>query len=271
MTPINFDEMRKIELDILRFVAKFCDDRGLDYGLGYGTLIGAIRHKGFIPWDDDIDINMRRCDYETLIKTFNDYAINSPYRLISPYEKGAKHSFVKIIDTRTIKLEDGIMYKDFYYGIDIDVFPVDGAPETDEEHLAWFNKLKSIYQKHYISIQAITGSFSTKLKILVKKVLLLLTFNTKNRLLKKAKKLHDLYPYDKSKFVRELECLYAYKGGRVEKENYDGTVLVDFEGEKFKAFSGYHQILTATYGDYMKLPPEEQRITHHKNNTFYKD
>lgn len=269
-TPISFDEMRKIEFDVLKFFAKFCDEKGLDYGLGYGTLIGAIRHKGFIPWDDDVDVNMKRCDYDVLIKTFNDYAINSPYRLISPYDKGAKHSFVKIIDTRTIKIEDGIKYKDFYYGIDIDVFPVDGTPDDEEEYKSWFNKLKSIYQKHYLSVQAIEGKFITKLKIFVKKALLLLTFNTKNRILKKAKRLHDLYPYDKSKFVREAECAYSYDGGRIEKTYFDDAVSVDFEGEKFKAFSGYHQILTAIYGDYMKLPPKEQQITHHKNNVFWK-
>ena len=81
MRRIELDELRQLELDILDYVAKFCDEHGITYWLDFGTLIGAVRHKGYIPWDDDIDISMRRNDYEKFVKLFNDCNHNDRYKL----------------------------------------------------------------------------------------------------------------------------------------------------------------------------------------------
>lgn len=271
MKPISTEEVKKIELDILSYVANFCDKNGLEYGLGFGTLIGAIRHNGFIPWDDDVDICMKREDYNKLIELFNKAnKDNLTYRLISPYDKGAKHSFVKIIDTRTVKKEFGISDKRSKLGVDVDVFPIDGVPENEEEYKVWYEKLISIYKRHYDCVESFHGGLLTRIKILIKKILLVLSGNTKNRVLKKADRLHKAYPIGRSSFVRSVESQYAEKGGKVKKECYEGTVLVDFEGAKFKAPQGYDEILRSIYGDYMELPPEEKRVTHHVNSVYWK-
>lgn len=270
MTPISFEETKKIEFEILCHVASFCEKHGLEYSIAYGTLIGTIRHKGFIPWDDDIDLWMKRADYNKLIEIFNKET-DGPYRLVSPFEKGAKHSFVKIFDTRTIKRELGIKYKHFDFGIDIDIFPVDGAPSDQKEYDKWYDKLFSLYEAHRDVVTGFYGGLKNRLRILVRKILLGITFNTKNRILKKAKKLHDMYPIDCCDKVGSFECCYVNKRSRVDKELFDGVVMKEFEGKEFAVPKGYHQILTAIYGDYMTPPPKDQQITHHTNNTFYKD
>lgn len=117
-------ENQKVQLDILSYVDSFCSKMGLRYYLGDGTLIGAVRHHGYIPWDDDIDIRMPRPDYDELIRIFNEGSKDSRYRLIEPKSKLAQNSFVKIIDSDTIKIEPYLDYKNGYLGVDIDVFPL---------------------------------------------------------------------------------------------------------------------------------------------------
>ena len=271
MKPISLDESKKIELDILCYFDDFCDKHGLEYGLGFGTLIGAIRHKGFIPWDDDIDVVMNRNDYNKLIEIFNrEKDKNLPYHLVSPYDKGAKHTFVKIIDLRTLKREVGFTYKHLDLGIDIDVFPVDGVPSDENEFYSFYKKLISVYTKFSNLKESFHYKPINNLKLFVKKVLIFLSGGTPKRLLKKAERLHAQYPYESSEFVRTIEGPYAEKGGKVEKTCYEDTVLVDFEGRKFKAPKGYHEILSSIYGDYMKLPPIEKQVTHHKNKVYWK-
>ena len=145
MREIGIEEGKQIELDILKFLAKYCDEKGFRYFLAYGTLIGAIRHKGFIPWDDDIDLYMPREDYDKMIACFNKEA-PAPFKLIEPHEKGAKHTFVKIYDERTVKLENG-SYGGRELGVDVDIFPLDGVPADQAEYDAWFDKLVKIYNK----------------------------------------------------------------------------------------------------------------------------
>ena len=130
MKEISFEESKKLELDILLAVADFCNKNNLTYFLAYGTLIGAIRHKGFIPWDDDIDIQMPREDYNKFIETFS----HERYKTIAPGTPLSKHSFVKVIDTETVKIEAHKKYKKGFLGVDIDIFPLDGTPSDENEY-----------------------------------------------------------------------------------------------------------------------------------------
>lgn len=263
MVQIGFDENKRVELEVLCAVADYCDKNNLQYFLAYGTLIGAVRHKGFIPWDDDIDIWMPRADYNKFIKEFR----HDIYEVIDPKSAVARHPFVKVVDTRTVKIESAVDYKNGTLGVDIDIFPLDGMPDNDGEYLEWYNKI----QKYYKAFPAFILKWPKRLKSKVKRAFIKLCFGSKDKILSKAEELHSLYNYDKCSMVGSVESCYNSVRDRYKKEWFEETASVDFEGLKFKAPIGYHEVLTAYYGDYMKLPPEEERVTHHSNTTYWKD
>ena len=266
MKKINLEESKKIELDILSFVAEFCDKNELKYFLAYGTLIGAIRHKGFIPWDDDIDIWMPRDDYNKLMEIFQS-SETGHYKLIRPTDKNSYHPFIKVIDTRTTKIEEGVKYKNGYLGIDIDIFPLDGQPSNDAEYEKWYNKL----QKYYRLYPYLILDHCKKMKRIVALPIIKIISGGKKHILKKTAQLHAKYPYNESDFVGSIDCCYSYIGDRQKKEYFCDFVEVEFEGRFFKAPIGYHEVLTNIYGDYMQLPPEEKRVTHHSNKVYWND
>ncbi len=267
MREIAFEENKKYQIEILKDVAKFCDENNLTYFLAYGTLIGAVRHKGFIPWDDDIDLQMPRPDYDRFLQTYK----SEHFKVINPYDKQAKHSMAKVIDTRTVKLEKAVKYeKGEELGIDIDIFPLDGQPDDYGMFLKYFKKKQKIYKLFYFTICDFK-QFSLKAKIAYFIPSLIAKMVGKNHLLDKAKQINAEYPYENCDYIGSTSTLYDDINSRTPKKWYQDFVMLDFEGEKYKAPSGYHDILTTTYGDYMQLPPEEKRITHHSYKTFLKD
>ncbi|MBO4693983.1 MAG: LicD family protein [Clostridia bacterium] len=267
MKKISYDESKQIQLGILKDFIDFCDNNNLSYFIGYGSLLGAVRHKGFIPWDDDIDLQMPREDYNKLIKIYNDMQATDQYRLISPYSKDALHSYVKIIDTRTVKDESGVRYTGEKLGIDIDVFPIDGLPDTMAEYDDLFNKIKKIYKKFVYLKSDFSGNNLKNTLLRFYQSLM----GTGSNLIRKAEKMLSKYPYNNSKYVGTLASYYDYYNDRHEKENYQGYVMLKFEDIDVKAPIGYDCILKTIYGDYMKLPPEDERVTHHTYTAYWKD
>lgn len=266
MKVISLEEAKKVELEILLNVADFCDRHGLRYYLAYGTLIGAIRHKGFIPWDDDIDIQMPRPDYNKLIELYNRENENKQYFLIDPKSKNAEHPYVKVVDNRTVKKELGTKKRSLL-GVDIDIFPIDGMPSGQAEYDKWYTKLYRCYKRLQYSNTAIKG---LKLKAKVHMLLYKPYALCRKGLMKKTEKLHALYPYEECERAGSMETIYSSKKNYMRKEYFDGYTLVEFEGHQFKAPKQYHEVLTCLFGDYMQLPPEEERVTHHTNTMFWK-
>lgn len=266
MKTMSFEETKKVELEILTEFADFCEENGLTYFLAYGTLIGAIRHNGFIPWDDDIDLWMPRDDYNRLTEIFEDRYKGTNLKLIDPHTAVARHSFVKVIDTRTVKIEQGVDYSNGNLGVDIDVFPLDGIPEDEAQFKAWFDKL----QNYYVTFALNIGRPKT-IKGIAKSIIYRVLFGSNKRVLKKADALHADYPYSTSDYIGSIDSCYNTIRERFEKQLFEESVLVNFEGLKFKAPKGYDTILTKLYGDYMTPPPKEKQVTHHSNNTFWKE
>ncbi len=272
MKPIELEEHRKLQIAILEDLASFCKKHNLRYYLAYGTLIGAVRHQGFIPWDDDIDIQMPREDYNKLIELYNkEKGENARYYLVSPNDKRSLNAFTKIIDTTTIKKQFGIAYKtpDDYLGVDIDVFPLDGAPSDKEEYKKWFKKLIWLYTRYWYKNQNKRDSLKGWLKLFMHKLPGI--FLSKKGILKKTAKLHAKYPFAECEYVAIVEDASCDFGSHTKKSNYEESVMLDFEDKKFAVPKGYHEVLTAIYGDYMQLPPIEQQVTHHVNTVFYKE
>ena len=267
MKSMSFEESKKVELDILESVASFCEENGIRYFLAYGTLIGALRHKGFIPWDDDIDIQMPREDYNRLISSFNEKKHNPNLCLVPPHDPKSRHPIVKIIDVRTVKIEEGVDYSAGSLGVDIDIFPIDGQPDNEVDYQQWYKKLRRLYAFYTYSIMSSRGG-SLKKRLLFSLIKMCMS---RRYVKKRADSLHKKYPYESSKYLGTIESAFNSIGNRVERECFSDFVLVEFEGKQFRAPIGYDAILTKIYGDYMQLPPEEKRVSHHSANTYWKE
>lgn len=258
MKKLSMDEIKRIELEILEKIDAFCKKHDIKYFLAYGTLLGAIRHKGFIPWDDDIDIQMPREDYERFIKLFKDENKYKNLKVVSPYDKISKHTYVKVIDTRTIKIEERVLYaENESLGIDIDIFPIDGQPTELKAFKKWYNKKYRLYRLHNVSIID-PKTLSWKKRIITPFVKL---FGRNKRYLKRAEKLNQGYGFENSEFVGSTAGLSNSMRNRYHRSCYEQAIDVLFDGYTFKAPIGYDEILTAMYGDYMK-PPKSIQSTH---------
>lgn len=261
MKVISLDELKSIQLDLLQRTADFCEKNGLRYFLCGGTLIGAIRHKGYIPWDDDIDIAMPRPDYDRFIKTFNQPG--NYYQVVNPdISSDYEYCFAKVHDTRTVFKE--LHYPGDAFGVYIDVFPADGV-----KNAAQIRK-----------IQLLRKFLNTKRANYYHRTILKKSINTIGKLL--------LLPFSAHQIAMWMdnECRkYAIgslpmagvianpfgPGEMVDKSVFDSDIYVDFEGRKFRAPIGYDTWLRSVYGDYMQLPPEEHRVTHHTFEAYWKD
>lgn len=265
MKEITSRESRSIMVKILKDVTDFCDQYGLIYFLSSGTLIGAIRHKGFIPWDDDIDIEMPRPDYDRFIQLYKE---NGKYEISVPSDKNSFYFYVKVYDNNTVKIEEGIDYKRFSpLGIDIDVFPIDGQP--DEEHFELFKKQTNRRKKTFeYFFSSICSTKNKSLKSLIKIfVCRLFGKDFFCNLYNKSAKIND---YATSSMVGFISP-YSQYSNRHRKELFMKRVKVQFEDAEYWAPAGHDEYLRNIYGDYMQLPPTDQQKTHHSSKTYWKD
>lgn len=283
MQALTIEELKRVELDILINVADFCDKRGIRYYLGGGTLLGAVRHKGFIPWDDDIDISMPREDYLRFVKEYNGYNKNYVVKSIET-DPGYWRTFAKVFDTRTWLKEDTIRVPKEGNAVFIDVFPIDGIPDSlirqyflfkEQEFLnflyhgsAW-NYTKSFkYMDSKSRLAKIKGIARTVLKFIA--ITLLYPLPT-CRLIELINKNASKYSYQDCKYIGAIvDCAHGAACEKMVKEKFEPQIPFEFEGKMFWGPEGYEEYLTSLYGNYRELPPEERRVTHHDFEAYWK-
>lgn len=254
---LSLQEIKKIELRILLVFDEFCKNNSLTYYLSGGTLLGAIRHKGFIPWDDDIDVCMPRADYEKFINIFH----NKQLALKSNRLGNMSTPFTKIIDTTTI-VKSHVAIGDTDTNIWIDIFPIDGLPDS-MILTRWIYAKATFYRAIYVSGATKIGSGSSILRKFIKLLLKPISYICSAKYCTRAmEKIAAQYSYEKSQYVGAITWGLYGAGERMLKSEFEKAVEVEFEGHKFPAFSCWDSYLKGLYGDYMQLPPVEKRKTH---------
>lgn len=263
MKEMTVSDSRKVMVDILYDVTSFCDTHHLKYYLGYGTLIGAIRHKGFIPWDDDIDIQMPRSDYEDFIRLYKQ---SGKYPLLTPYDHGCYLMWTKAYNPDTVRRERYVDYKRYkQIGVDIDIFPMDGQPENWNEYKKVTDERVRFYWLIARGVMPLTGLGLKKSLIAA----LCRLFNP-SKLIERYVNSADNYPYQDSKYVGFSDCLCPYRD-RHRREVFENRVKVEFENGEYWAPVGYDEYLKDLFGDYMQLPPIEQRKSTHTSKDYWKE
>lgn len=264
MKEITVNELKQIQLDILKDIHAFCKAEGLVYSVAYGTLIGAVRHKGFIPWDDDIDIMMPRRDYDRFCRTYGHeyYKVASTDTILTypiPY--------AKVYDSRT-RVREHVEYPT-EYGISVDVFPVDNVPDDPKTRSRLYARKKRLNILHVLKITSVSRNRSfVKNAALAVAHILLAVFNMR-RLVRKMDMLSASYSNVDTRDASVVVCNDCSERWILPASMYKETIEVEFEKTKVCAPKYYHEMLTSVYGDYMQLPPVEQRVTHHAFDAWW--
>lgn len=270
LKQLNIEEIRKIQMDILTKVDKFCKDNNLRYSLAYGTLIGAIRHEGYIPWDDDIDIVMPRPDYEKFIHNFNGTIEN-----IKVYATELDPKFIctyaKIADERTLVVENINLQNKV--GVNIDLFAIDGIHIDDMNIIKKQRFYKNLQDVKTIKLSSSRSFLKNAILALGKASLFCFSNERINSiLLKKAKEY--AFRNNKYSFDEEKHCCNLAPGFIEDEilpiEYFEKYSEYTFENKKFMVTKFYHEWLTSIYGDYMQLPPEEKQVSHHDFKAYLK-
>ena len=253
-------KLQKIELDILLHVVKFCDINSIKYFLIGGTLLGAIRHKGFIPWDDDIDIGMFRDDYEKFLKLFPEHILNKNLYIQNKRNTpDVPYLFTKIRLKGSVAIDRETQHAKFKKGIFIDIFPLDKVPEKDDLILALkyrlvtLLKLISMYKIGFKSLKYPSINFFLKC------FSLLLNMKFINNLFEKF--MLSFNNKDLS-FVTSFGSGFHYTKQRFLIEDYGKGILKEFEGHMFNIPLKFEKILIQLYGDYKKVPSKEKQVSH---------
>lgn len=259
MKELSLDEIQNIELDILVEFSNFCNENKLRFYLCGGTLLGAIRHKGFIPWDDDIDICMPRPDYEEFIKKYNSE--DSRLKLFSNALGNMNVPFAKLkrLDTKiknnTVGDVDTCLW--------IDIFPVDSLPDDAREQKLIFKKAKVF--RTLLSLahsNGITGkTFLRRICSFILKPLVKLIGD--KWFIDKLNSLAKKYTYGTTASVGCIVWgLYGYPGEVMKRKEFEKIEIMNFCKYKMPVFSCWNKYLIGCYGDYMKIPDIDKRYTH---------
>ena len=276
------NELQQKERDLLKQYIDFCNKHNLKYFLMAGTLLGAIRHKGFIPWDDDIDVAMPREDYdkfcELAAKEFTGDTFFQSYKT----DKNFPYVFSKLRDSNTTFIETVYKHVDMNQGVYLDIFPLDGISKHNAnkywlhikiylQALIWFlgwpvvlfRKPRPKFFLTDILIDIIVFPF--------------FLFRINNWSKKAYEKILKSIPFKKAKLVANIQCGdYRNKKNIYPKELLDEVIDWPFEDLICKVPKEYDKFLTLSYGDYMKLPPKSKQIGHHYSSGYdmtmsYKD
>lgn len=251
-TPMSSEEIKEHQMAGLRYVHNLCEKHHLNYYLHYGTLLGAVRHKGYIPWDDDLDILMMNDEMLELLEIIKQE--NGRYGVFYVgFNDPVRHFIARIEDRETVYHQWDIPLETFGGMMTVDIFPMAGMPKGQEEE--YYNDIMN-YAWEYDDLTCEFPNPSPEIQV--------------RRALCKQYVLDALTKY------RPTESNYLFtiptKPGRLifNRHYWDEKIMMDFEGEQFWGPKDYDGMLSAHYGDYMTPPPDNKRISIHRTTYFHK-
>lgn len=249
------EEVREIQMELMRYVRDTCEKNGLRYYMCGGTLLGAVRHKGYIPWDDDVDLAMPMPDYLKFIKVVKQ---ENKYYPLNIYDDSDNYYnfFMRLIKKETF-------VKNWEYpflmsiGVSIDIFPLFGLPEKQKDREFFYKRIRLLNEKYigtYIEHETETAEL----------------LRQRHELQEQIRSMMEQYPFDECTWIGNVLSKYREKE-IMPRSIYINSVDLKFEDEEFAAAIGYTDYLTRMFGDYMQLPPEKDRMNTHSYSAFVVD
>jgi lipopolysaccharide cholinephosphotransferase len=263
------DEKRKkvwcIGIDLLVKLDQICRKHSLQYSIAFGSLLGKIRHDGFIPWDDDIDVVMPRKDYEELKLLKSEF--EEPYFLQYPGDDNYLFSFAKLRNSNTTSISKPFRYESFNQGQFLDIFPLDNYCETNiEENI---NRIKCLIAE--CSALMRRGNPHPD-EIDIQKMKQFPLLREGKTIIKELEGVLTQFNNHTSAFYTAWCCvMYDHKRMTFDKSIFDDLIETDFYNHKVFIPRKYDEALKITYGDYMQFPPIDKRGTWHSNSYFEPD
>ena len=272
MREITLDEIKQIQLDTVVKIDEFCRKNGIKYFLDGGTGIGAARHQGYIPWDDDIDIAMTRPNYEKFIHSFNGFdnnlSVYAPELDLKFYA-----TYANVCDNRTILCEGANGHMGHEMGIKVDIFPFDGTTKNYALSVMRHKFLKLLTQimsrkRRDMSIVRHTDKWKFFTCLIVRTMFCWISYTSLQKL---VCRIAARYPYETSTHAYDVVNPVYKRPVHCLRETFEEYIDITFEGHTLMTIKDYNTYLTALFGDYMQLPPVEQRVGHHGFTAYWKD
>lgn len=261
-------ELQLLQVKVMKRIHEFCVANDIKYYLICGSFLGAIRHNGFIPWDDDMDIAMMRDDYEKFMDLFPSYFTDGS--LVAQRPEDIKHYYPghgRVYIAGTLKSQLGLLhYKDYNNQMYIDLFPLDNVPESIVDRKKQERRIIILKKKINRKVYKVFSSNGV-IKIMVKRILSALSsFETLEALQKKRTSVMTYYNDTNSGYVCSMASHYSYTKQTMLREIYGEPTLYEFEGESFYGPAMWKEYLIQLYGEkYMQLPPIEKRTKPNEN------
>ncbi len=262
----DINEIKALEVEILRKFDNFCTENNLKYCLTGGSLLGAVRHGGIIPWDDDIDVAMYRPDYDKLLKLADEMPDDCKLFSIERGDKSAR-LYGRICNKSYISVDK--FYDESlsgYFGID--VFPLEPVPADPKDYAAFSKKIRLLRRMFIFSNSALfKGNGFLKAYIIKPIPIIFCKIIGAKRIYKMFRNLIEKIDYEDTDCIALVTGQYT-ENERYPKEKYYNLIRLPFEGLKLPAMKTYDEYLKLLYGDYMKLPDEAHRQPHHSFDLF---